>query len=91
MGTAVPPAQAAFAIIEMAQKTADDTIAAAKAEADALLADARAKTVGTYLSSMGIPVVQVQMKGYGATKPVATNSTPAGRQFNRRVDVYISR
>ena len=39
---AVPPAQAAFAIIEMAQKTADETIAAAKAEAGALLADARA-------------------------------------------------
>lgn len=40
---AVPPAQAAFAIIEMAQKTADETIAAAKAEADALLAEAGAK------------------------------------------------
>ena len=55
------------------------------------LADARAKTVGTYLASMGIPVVQVQMKGYGATKPIATNATPAGRQLNRRVDVYITR
>jgi outer membrane protein OmpA-like peptidoglycan-associated protein len=55
------------------------------------LADARAKTVGTYLASMGIPVVQIEMKGYGATKPIATNSTAAGRQLNRRVDVYISR
>ncbi|MEY4668671.1 MAG: hypothetical protein RL518_1370 [Pseudomonadota bacterium] len=55
------------------------------------LADARAKTVGTYLASMGIPVVQIEQKGYGATKPIATNTTPAGRQLNRRVDVYISR
>lgn len=55
------------------------------------LADARAKTVGAYLASRGIPSVQVEVKGYGATKPIATNSTAAGRQLNRRVDVYISR
>jgi outer membrane protein OmpA-like peptidoglycan-associated protein len=55
------------------------------------LAETRAKTVGAYLASMGIPVVQIETKGHGATKPVATNSTAAGRQLNRRVDVYISR
>lgn len=55
------------------------------------LADARAKTVAAYLASRGIPVVQVESKGYGASKPIATNATPAGRQMNRRVDVYISR
>ena len=48
---AVPPAQAAFAIIEMAQKTADETIAAAKAQADALLTEARAKA-GTMTSDL---------------------------------------
>ena len=55
------------------------------------LAEARAKTVGAYLASRGIPSVQVEVKSYGATKPIATNSTVAGRQLNRRVDVYISR
>lgn len=55
------------------------------------LADTRAKTVAAYLASRGIPVVQVESKGYGATKPIATNATAAGRQMNRRVDVYITR
>lgn len=55
------------------------------------LADARAKNVAAYLASRGIPVVQVESKGYGASKPIATNATSAGRQMNRRVDVYISR
>lgn len=55
------------------------------------LADARAKTVAAYLASRGIPVVQVDVKGFGASKPIATNATSAGRQMNRRVDVYISR
>lgn len=55
------------------------------------LSEARAKTVATYLASRGIPVVQVDVKSYGATKPTATNATAAGRQLNRRVDVYITR
>jgi outer membrane protein OmpA-like peptidoglycan-associated protein len=55
------------------------------------LADARAKTVAAYLASRGISVLQVEAKGFGATKPIATNRTPAGRQMNRRVDVYIAR
>lgn len=41
---ALPPAQQAFTIIEMAQKTADETVAKAKADADAMLAEARTKS-----------------------------------------------
>jgi outer membrane protein OmpA-like peptidoglycan-associated protein len=80
-------ASGAFREVHVAGHT-DDT---GNTKYNETLADARAKTVGTYLASMGIPVVQVQMKGYGATKPIATNSTPSGRQLNRRVDVYITR
>lgn len=80
-------ASGAFREIHVAGHT-DDT---GNTKYNETLADARAKTVGTYLASMGIPVVQVQMKGYGATKPIATNSTAAGRQLNRRVDVYMTR
>lgn len=80
-------ASGAFREIHVAGHT-DDT---GNTKYNETLADTRAKTVGTYLASMGIPVVQVQMKGYGATKPIATNSTAAGRQLNRRVDVYMTR
>lgn len=80
-------ASGAFREVHVAGHT-DDT---GNTKYNETLADARAKTVGTYLASMGIPIVQVQIKGYGASKPIATNATPAGRQLNRRVDVYISR
>ncbi|MEN9846821.1 MAG: hypothetical protein RIS36_1968 [Pseudomonadota bacterium] len=80
-------ASGAFREVHVAGHT-DDT---GNTKYNETLADARAKSVGTYLASMGIPMVQVQMKGYGATKPIATNSTAAGRQLNRRVDVYMTR
>jgi outer membrane protein OmpA-like peptidoglycan-associated protein len=80
-------ASGAFREVHVAGHT-DDT---GNTKYNEILADTRAKTVGTYLASMGIPVIQVQMKGYGATKPIATNSTAAGRQLNRRVDVYVTR
>jgi outer membrane protein OmpA-like peptidoglycan-associated protein len=55
------------------------------------LAKARANSVGAYLASRGIPVVQIDIKSFGATKPIATNATAAGRQLNRRVEVSILR
>jgi outer membrane protein OmpA-like peptidoglycan-associated protein len=55
------------------------------------LSHARASTVSAYLAARGIALDQIDVKSFGATKPIATNSTPAGRQLNRRVDVYISR
>lgn len=55
------------------------------------LSEARAKTVSAYLASRGIPVVQIDVQNFGATKPIATNATAAGRQLNRRVDVSIGR
>ncbi len=54
------------------------------------LAQARARTVSGYLASRGISVDQITVKSYGSKQPLATNKTPAGRQLNRRVDVYIS-
>ena len=55
------------------------------------LSQARASTVSAYLAARGIALDQIDVKSFGATKPIATNSTLAGRQLNRRVDVYISR
>ena len=51
------------------------------------LAEARARTVASYLAGRGISMDQIQIQSYGSTRPVATNSTPMGRQMNRRVEI----
>ncbi|HNX21503.1 MAG TPA: OmpA family protein [Bacteroidales bacterium] len=53
------------------------------------LSEARATTVRNYLISKGIAAKRVQAKGYGETQPIAPNSTPEGRQKNRRTEVRI--
>jgi outer membrane protein OmpA-like peptidoglycan-associated protein len=55
------------------------------------LAQARASTVGAYLASRGIGTDQLKIVGHSASKPIASNRTTAGRQLNRRVEVFISR
>ncbi|MEM6986976.1 MAG: OmpA family protein [Pseudomonadota bacterium] len=47
----------------------------------------RARSVVEYLFSLGVPVDQLQIEGFGETRPVADNATSAGRALNRRVDV----
>ena len=50
----------------------------------------RAQSVGDYLTSAGVKAERVKaVRGFGKTKPVATNDTAAGRQMNRRVEVVI--
>ncbi|NML63858.1 OmpA family protein [Hymenobacter sp. RP-2-7] len=46
----------------------------------------RATTARTYLLSKGIAAERIEARGYGETKPIATNDTDAGRALNRRVD-----
>ena len=53
------------------------------------LAEARAREVGAYLMSRGVSTDQIQVASYGAQRPIASNSTPVGRQLNRRVDVFV--
>ncbi|MDR3706551.1 MAG: OmpA family protein [Paludibacteraceae bacterium] len=53
------------------------------------LSDDRANAVRTYLISKGISASRVTAKGYGKTKPIATNDTDEGRQINRRVEFTI--
>ena len=55
------------------------------------LSQARAQAVANYLVSKGINVKRLRVKGYGDTKPVASNDTDAGRQQNRRVEFTISK
>ncbi|HEY4179521.1 MAG TPA: OmpA family protein [Kofleriaceae bacterium] len=51
------------------------------------LSDKRAASVKTYLVKAGIAADRLTTKGFGATKPVATNDTSLGRSQNRRVEV----
>jgi OmpA-OmpF porin, OOP family len=53
------------------------------------LSDNRAKSVREYILSKGIDPARISSKGYGETKPVASNDTDDGRQLNRRVEFMI--
>lgn len=47
----------------------------------------RTRTVMNALIEEGVPQELFTYKGYGATRPVATNTTEEGRAQNRRVDI----
>ncbi len=51
------------------------------------LSQARADAVRTYLASKGVSPDRMVAKGYGASQPVAPNTTVAGRAQNRRVEL----
>ena len=54
------------------------------------LSNARAKSVVSYLvQDGGIDAVRLTAKGFGESKPTATNDTDAGRALNRRVEFFI--
>lgn len=53
------------------------------------LSQARAEAVVTYLTSKGIQGSRLTAKGYGASKPVASNNNEDGRQQNRRTEFEI--
>ncbi|GAB3732057.1 OmpA family protein [Spirosoma lituiforme] len=60
-------------------------------EINAKLSQDRADSVREYFISKGIEPDRVASKGFGESKPVATNDTDEGRQKNRRVEFVIVR
>lgn len=58
-------------------------------EANLKLSTDRAKAVYDYLIANGISSNRLSYKGYGETDSIATNSTPEGRQKNRRTEFVI--
>ncbi len=53
------------------------------------LSQRRATTVGEYLYTQGIMDQRILSVGMGEHHPVADNSTPEGRQLNRRVEITL--
>ena len=43
----------------------------------------------TYLVKQGIAAGKLTGKGYGEDKPIADNSTPEGKEKNRRVEFLV--
>jgi outer membrane protein OmpA-like peptidoglycan-associated protein len=49
----------------------------------------RAKSVATVLQGVGMKEENIQLRGLGSSKPVATNDTAEGRTENRRVAIVV--
>jgi outer membrane protein OmpA-like peptidoglycan-associated protein len=64
----------------------DNTGSAAHNQA---LSERRAGSVATVLRNEGVAPARLQTIGRGFTQPIADNSTPQGRQQNRRVEIFI--
>ena len=54
-----------------------------------VLSTRRAAEVVTFLVSQGVPAASISAKGFGDTRPVASNDTPQGRAQNRRIEITI--
>lgn len=53
------------------------------------LSEARAHSVHQILLAGGIAAERMAIKGYGESKPIADNATPAGKAQNRRVEIVL--
>ena len=53
------------------------------------LSEQRAQSVQTFLQA-AYPDVEITARGEGEANPVATNTTPEGRQLNRRVEIQVT-
>lgn len=54
-----------------------------------MLSERRAMAVRDALVQRGVDPRRIEVIGFGASQPVATNATEAGRQMNRRVTIVI--
>ncbi len=53
------------------------------------LSEKRAEAVAEYLIQQGVSPSRITTSGRGESEPRGTNSTEAGRQLNRRVEIFL--
>ena len=53
------------------------------------LSNERADAVANYLIMKGVASTRINSAGYGSSNPIASNSTAAGREQNRRVEIKL--
>lgn len=53
------------------------------------LSERRAQAVVAQLRSRGVAAARIATRGYGASEPIADNSTEVGRAMNRRVEIKV--
>lgn len=58
-------------------------------ERNARLSRRRAEAVAEYLAEAGVDAQKLSAVGYGETRPVAPNDTPANRARNRRIEFAV--
>jgi outer membrane protein OmpA-like peptidoglycan-associated protein len=54
------------------------------------LSQRRAESVANYLVQRGVNRARIATQGFGSSQPIADNSTEAGRQQNRRVELRVT-
>jgi outer membrane protein OmpA-like peptidoglycan-associated protein len=54
------------------------------------LSERRADSVRSYLVQQGLPASSIAARGFGESRPVASNDNAAGRQQNRRVEIIVT-
>ena len=53
------------------------------------LSEQRANAVKNYMLKKGMKESRIETKGYGSTKPIASNDTQEGKSKNRRVEIVL--
>ena len=53
------------------------------------LSQDRAENVKKFMISLGVSPDKIVSKGFGSSKPIATNESEAGKALNRRVEIQF--
>ena len=70
-------------------KIAGHTDSSGDANVNLKLSEKRAKATKEYLENKGVNGDRLSYEGFGETKPIASNSSYAGRAKNRRVEFKL--
>jgi OOP family OmpA-OmpF porin len=54
-----------------------------------VLSESRARSVVDYLAGRGVAPARISARGFGDTRPVASNDTEANRAKNRRIEFRV--